>query len=40
MPHSELTNQISASPWVTGGDTPRRLVQWVLTLCVAQDNGC
>jgi len=40
MAHSALTNQISASPRTTGGDTPRRPGQRVATLGVAPDNGC
>ena len=40
MAHSALTNQISASPRTTGGDTPRRPGQRVVTLCVAPDNWC
>ena len=39
MPHSALTNQISASPWTTGGDTLRRPGQWVLTLRIAPTTG-
>ena len=39
MAHSALTNQISASPRTTGGDTPRRPGQRVFTLGVAPVNG-
>ena len=39
MAHSALTNQISASPRTTGGDTPRRPGQRVVTLRAAPDNG-
>ena len=39
MAHSALTNQISASPRTTGGDTPRRPGQRVVTLHAAPDNG-
>ena len=39
MAHSPLTNQVSASPRTTGGDTPRRPGQWVVTLPAALDNA-